>query len=76
MADQKDEKTPLEAEILREVAEEIKEEQFKQLWKKIGPAVVGLIIAALVITGGILPPRSKTTRFGRIRTAADGFVPD
>lgn len=34
MADQKDEKTPLEAEILREVAEEIKEEQFKQLWKK------------------------------------------
>ena len=53
MADQKDEKTHLEAEILREVAEEIKEEQFKQLWKKIGPAVVGLIIAALVITGGI-----------------------
>lgn len=53
MADQKDEKTPLEAEILREVAEEIKEEQFKQLWKKIGPFVVGLIVAALVITGGI-----------------------
>ena len=53
MADQKDEKTPLEAEILREVAEEIKEEQFKLLWKKIGPVVVGLIIATLVITGGI-----------------------
>ena len=53
MADQKDEKTPLEAEILREVAEEIKEEQLKQLWKKIGPYVVGLIIAALMITGGV-----------------------
>lgn len=41
MADQKDEKTPLEAEILREVAEEIKEEQFKQLWKKSAPLLSG-----------------------------------
>ena len=53
MADQKDEKTPLEAEILREVAEEMKEEQLKALWKKIGPVVTGLIAAALLVTGGI-----------------------
>ena len=32
-----DEQNPLEAEILREVAEEMKEEQVKKLWKKIAP---------------------------------------
>ncbi len=74
MADQKDEKTPLEAEILREVAEEIKEEQFKQLWKKIGPYVFGLIIAALVITGGIEfyrydQEKRALAEFEQIRTA-------
>ncbi|MBR1778343.1 MAG: tetratricopeptide repeat protein [Alphaproteobacteria bacterium] len=53
MANQQDEQTPLEAEILREVAEEMKEEQLKQLWKKIGPFVTGVIVLALVVTGGI-----------------------
>ncbi len=53
MADQNDEKTPLEAEILREVAEEIKEEQLKQLWKKIGPVVIGVIAVVLIVTAGI-----------------------
>lgn len=53
MTGQNDEKTPLEAEILREVAEEMKEEQFKQLWKKIGPYVTGLIVAVLLATGGV-----------------------
>ncbi len=53
MSGQKDEKTPLEAEILREVAEEIKEEQLKQLWKKISPYLFAVIITALIITGGI-----------------------
>ena len=43
----------MEAEILREVAEEMKEEQLKKLWKKIGPVVTGLIVLALVITGGV-----------------------
>lgn len=52
MVDRNDEKTPLEAEILREVAEEIKEERYKALWNKIGPYVVGLIVAVLVATGG------------------------
>jgi len=53
VAKQQDEQTPIEAEILREVAEEMKEEQLKRLWKKISPVVTGLIILALVITGGI-----------------------
>ncbi|MBO4520229.1 MAG: tetratricopeptide repeat protein [Alphaproteobacteria bacterium] len=48
-----DEQTPMEAEILREVAEEMKEEQLKRLWKKISPVVTGLIVLALVITGGV-----------------------
>ena len=52
MVDRNDEKTPLEAEILREVAEEIKEERYKALWNRIGPYVVGLIVAVLVATGG------------------------
>lgn len=52
MVDQKDEQTPLEAEILREVAEEMQEEQIKKLWKKISPFVTGAIVLALVVTGG------------------------
>ena len=52
MTDQKDEQTPLEAEILREVAEEMQEEQIKKLWKKISPFVVKAVILALVATGG------------------------
>lgn len=51
MAQQHDEQ--MEAEILREVAEEMKEEQLKRLWKKISPIVTGLIAAALLITGGV-----------------------
>ena len=51
MAQQHDEQ--MEAEILREVAEEMKEEQLKQLWKKISPIVTGLIVFALVVTGGV-----------------------
>ena len=52
MTDQKDEQTPLEAEILREVAEEMQEEQFKKLWKKISPFVTGAIALALLVTAG------------------------
>lgn len=51
MAQQHDEQ--MEAEILREVAEEMKEEQLKQLWKKISPIVTGLIVLALVVTGSV-----------------------
>ncbi|MBR1945837.1 MAG: tetratricopeptide repeat protein [Alphaproteobacteria bacterium] len=51
MANQLDEQ--MEAEILREVAEEMKEEQLKRLWKKISPFVTGLIALALIVTGGI-----------------------
>ena len=36
---------PLQAEILREVAEEIRDEQYKKLWKKIGPYITAVIIA-------------------------------
>ena len=47
-----DEQNPLEAEILREVAEEMKEEQVKKLWKKIAPWLTAAVVAALVVTGG------------------------
>ena len=51
MVDHQDEQ--MQAEILREVAEEMKEEQLKKLWKKIGPYVLGLIVAALLVTAGV-----------------------
>lgn len=43
---------PLQAEILREVAEEIREDQYKKLWKKIGPYVTAIVIALLAAAGG------------------------
>lgn len=43
---------PMQAEILREVAAEIKEEQYKQVWKKYGPLFVTLIILILAAAGG------------------------
>ena len=52
MTEQKDEQTPLEAEILREVAEEMQEEQLKRLWKKFSPYITGAIVLALLVTGG------------------------
>lgn len=51
MVNQQDEQ--MQAEILREVADEMKEEQLKKLWKKIGPYVTGLIVSVLVITAGV-----------------------
>lgn len=53
MVDKDDEQNPLQAEILREVAEEMKEEQLKQLWKKISPYVMSVVAAALIVTGSI-----------------------
>ena len=47
-----DEQNPLEAKILREVAEEMKEEQAKKMWKKIAPWLTAAVVAALVATGG------------------------
>lgn len=52
MVRQDDEATPLESEILREVAEEMKEEQLKQLWRKYGSVIVGIIVVVLLATGG------------------------
>lgn len=52
MVRQDDEATPLESEILREVAEEMKEEQLKQLWRKYGSVIVSLIVVVLLATGG------------------------
>ncbi len=43
---------PLQAEILREVAEEIRDEQYKKLWKKIGPYITAVIIALLAAAAG------------------------
>ncbi|MGN0905255.1 MAG: tetratricopeptide repeat protein [Alphaproteobacteria bacterium] len=43
---------PLESEILREVAAEMKEEQLKAFWKKYGTFFVVLIVVALVCAGG------------------------
>ena len=47
-----EEQNPLEAEILREVAEEMKEEQAKKLWKKIAPWLMSAVVVALAATGG------------------------
>lgn len=52
MVRQDDEANPLESEILREVAEEMKEEQLKQLWRKYGSVIAGIIIVVLLATGG------------------------
>ncbi|MCQ2913964.1 MAG: tetratricopeptide repeat protein [Alphaproteobacteria bacterium] len=48
-----DEVNPLQAEILREVEEEMQQEKLKKLWKKVAPIVVSLAVLALAITGGI-----------------------
>lgn len=52
MSNQEDEKSPLEAEILREVAEEIKEEELKEFLKKIKPIVTAVIFVVLAFTAG------------------------
>ncbi|MCQ2965270.1 MAG: tetratricopeptide repeat protein [Alphaproteobacteria bacterium] len=45
--------SPLQAEILREVTEEIKEEQLKKIFKKFSPIFISLALLALLTTAGI-----------------------
>lgn len=45
--------SPIQAEILREVAEEIKEEQLKKFLKKLSPLFISLSLFALLTTAGI-----------------------
>lgn len=52
MAKKQDDSNPMEAEILREVAEEMKEEQLKQVWKKYSSIFITFVLVAIIGTGG------------------------
>ena len=47
-----DEPSALESEILREVEEEMRQDQIKKVWKKISPFFTAAVAAALIGTGG------------------------
>lgn len=47
-----DEPSALESEILREVEEDMRQEQIKKTWKKIAPFFTTAVVAALIGTGG------------------------
>ena len=49
---QEDEPSALESEILREVEEDLRQEELKKLWKKISPFFTTAVVAALIGTGG------------------------
>ena len=49
---QEDEPSALESEILREVEEDLRQEELKKLWKKISPFFTTAVVTALIGTGG------------------------
>jgi len=40
------------SDIFREVDEELKQDQYKKLWKKFGPGVIGVVVVIVATVGG------------------------